>query len=111
RSTNSLLGTEAVNLLLAKVPSENGVAPAIDTYVWLTGEPISLTGLNDKSYTKAGVITITAEADLTSGLTPNTTPYRNRQHTRRHFHRNYGNNSYRRNFSNGDCRRRGCCYC
>ncbi|MEG1578521.1 MAG: hypothetical protein RR336_07135, partial [Oscillospiraceae bacterium] len=70
RSTNSLAGTEAANILLAKVPTETAAAPTVDTFVWLTGEPTNLAGLNSKSYTKAGVITITATPDMTSGLTP-----------------------------------------
>ncbi|MEG0813651.1 MAG: hypothetical protein RSL74_06925, partial [Clostridium sp.] len=75
RATNSLAGTEAKNLSLAKVPSEAAAAPTVDTYVWLTGEPTNLAGLNSQSYTKAGVITITAQPNTTGGLTPKkTTP-------------------------------------
>ncbi|MEG0756356.1 MAG: hypothetical protein RR450_08155, partial [Oscillospiraceae bacterium] len=72
RATNSLASIEAKDILLAKVAAENGTAPTVDTFVWLTGEPTSLTS---KTYTKAGVITITAEPDTAGGLTPkNTTP-------------------------------------
>ncbi|MEG2137482.1 MAG: InlB B-repeat-containing protein, partial [Oscillospiraceae bacterium] len=75
RSTNSLAGTEAANILLKKVPTETAAAPTVDTFVWLTGDPTNLSGLNSNSYTKAGVITITATPDMTSGLTPKkTTP-------------------------------------
>ncbi|MEG2138842.1 MAG: hypothetical protein RRY64_09300, partial [Oscillospiraceae bacterium] len=69
RSTNSLQGVLAENLLLAKVPAENGTAPTTDAYVWLDGNP---TNLKSKTYTKAGVITITAEPDTAGTLTPKT---------------------------------------
>ncbi|MEG0090992.1 MAG: hypothetical protein RSA20_04160, partial [Oscillospiraceae bacterium] len=55
RATNSLAGVLAENLPLAKVPSETGAAPTIDAFVWLTGDPTSVAGLNGKTYTKAGV--------------------------------------------------------
>ncbi|MEG1579562.1 MAG: hypothetical protein RR336_12440, partial [Oscillospiraceae bacterium] len=69
-ANNSLTSVLAENLLLGKVPTEsNMTAPTVDAYVWLTGEP---TGLKSATYTKAGVITITAEPDTAGGLTPKT---------------------------------------
>lgn len=64
--------SEAENIIfLGKVPEEGATPVPVSTYVWLTGTPTTLPGVNNaETYTKVGTITLTFAGSTVNGLTP-----------------------------------------
>lgn len=60
---------EAADITLSKVPEEEAEAPSVNVWFWMKGKPTDMSAYQIETYTKVGVITMTARTTEGS-LTP-----------------------------------------